>query len=100
MRKAEKNDIDFREIKLQYENLFIEQVDHIKKLVKERELLHIYIRRLEQENTSLAARTNDDQTIQLLTHSSQKPTTYEVNKNKKELIRKKKETFLLRKLGI
>jgi len=100
MRKAEKNDIDFREIKLQYENLFIEQVDHIKKLVKERELLHLYIQRLETENVSLASRTNEDETIKLLTYSSQKPTTYEVNKNKKELIRKKKKTFLLRKLGI
>jgi hypothetical protein len=100
MRKAEKNDIDFREIKLQYENLFIEQVDHIKKLVKERELLHLYIQRLETENVSLASRTNENETIKLLTYSSQKPTTYEVNKNKKELIRKKKETFLLRKLGI
>jgi len=80
MRKAEKNDLDFQQIKFQYENLFIEQVDHIKKLVKERELLHLYIQRLEEENDSLAAKTNDDETIKLLTHSSQKPTSYEVNK--------------------
>jgi hypothetical protein len=80
MRKAEKNDLDFQQIKFQYENLFIEQVDHIKKLVKERELLHLYIQRLEEENSSLAGRTNNDDTIQLLTHSSQKPTSYEVNK--------------------
>jgi hypothetical protein len=100
MRKAEKNDIDFREIKLQYENAFTEQVDHIKKLVKERELLHLYIQRLEAENVLLAGRTNDDETIRLLTYSSQKPTSYEVNEEKKELIIKKMKDFLLRKLGI
>lgn len=80
MRKAEKNDSDFREVKLQYENFFTEQVDHIKKLVKERELLHLYIQRLETENYALAGRTNEDETVQLLTHASQKPATYEVNK--------------------
>jgi hypothetical protein len=80
MKKAEKNDTDLREIQFQYENLFIEQVNQIKKLVKERELLHLYIQRLEAENSSLASRTNDDETIKLLTHSSQKPTSYEVNK--------------------
>lgn len=79
MRKAEKNDIDFGAIRSQYENIFTEQVDQIKKLVKERELLHLYIQRLEKENQSLAGRTNEDETIKLLTHSSEKPTTCEVN---------------------
>ena len=79
MKKAEKNDIDFREIKSQYETLFLEQVNHIKNLVKERELLHSYIRRLEKENATLAARTNNDETVQLLTYSSQSPKSYEVN---------------------
>ncbi|CAF4651275.1 unnamed protein product, partial [Rotaria sp. Silwood1] len=77
IKKAEKNDVDFREMKLNYENVFTEQVNHIKKLVKEREVLHLYIQRLEVENSSLAARTNDDETIKLLTYSSQSPTSYE-----------------------
>lgn len=79
LRKAEKNDMDFREMKLNYENVFTEQVNNIKKLVKERELLHLYIQRLEIENASVAARTNDDETIRVLTHSSQTPTNQEVN---------------------
>jgi len=79
MKKAEKNDVDFREIKSQYENMFIEQVNQMKKLVKERELLHLYIQRLEQENTSLSSRTYNDETVQFLTYSSQTPTSYEVN---------------------
>ncbi|CAF0889259.1 unnamed protein product [Rotaria sordida] len=77
IKKAEKNDADFRDIKLNYEIIFTEQVNHIKKLVKERELLHLYNQRLEVENASLAARTNDDETIRLLTYSSQSPTSYE-----------------------
>jgi hypothetical protein len=79
MKKAEKNDVDFREIKSQYENMFIEQVNQMKKLVKERELLHLYIHRLEQENTLLSSRTYNDETVQFLTYSSQTPTSYEVN---------------------
>ncbi len=79
MKKAEKNDVDFREIKSQYENMFIEQVNQMKKLVKERELLHLYIQRLEQENTLLSSRTYNDETVQFLTYSSQTPTSYEVD---------------------
>ncbi|CAF2660495.1 unnamed protein product [Rotaria sp. Silwood2] len=77
IKKAEKNDIDFREMKLNYETVFTEQANHIKKLIKERELLHLYNQRLEVENASLAARTNDDETIRLLTYASQSPTSYE-----------------------
>lgn len=65
-------------MKSHYDNLFAEQVNNIKKLVKERELLHLYIQRLEAENTSLAAITNDNETAKLLTYSSQAPTTFEV----------------------
>jgi hypothetical protein len=79
MKKAEKNDIDLREMNLQYESLFLEQVNHITKLVKERELLHLYIQRLEKENASLASITKDDETIRLLTYASQLPLTYEVD---------------------
>jgi hypothetical protein len=79
MKKAEKNDIDLREMNLQYESLFLEQVNHITKLVKERELLHLYIQRLEKENASLASITKDDETIRLLTYASQLPSTYEVD---------------------
>ncbi|CAF0928006.1 unnamed protein product [Adineta ricciae] len=75
--KADKNDVDFRDMKSHYDNLFAEQVNNIKKLVKERELLHLYIQRLEAENTSLAAITNDNETAKLLTYSSQAPTTFE-----------------------
>jgi hypothetical protein len=78
MKKAEKNDTDLREMKIQYESVFTEQINHIKKLVKERELSQLYIQRLEAENASLAAITNDDETIKLLTYSSQSPTSYEV----------------------
>ncbi|CAF1608880.1 unnamed protein product [Rotaria magnacalcarata] len=77
LRKAEKNDMDFSEIKLKYENVFTEQVNHLKKLSKERELLHLYIQRLELENASLAAITNDDETIKLLTYASQSSASYE-----------------------
>jgi hypothetical protein len=79
MKKAEKNDMDLRDMKLQYENIVIEQVNQIKKLVKERELLHVYIQRLESENAVLSSRTNEDETVRLLTYSSQSPTSYEVN---------------------
>lgn len=82
MKKAEKNDVDFREIKLQYETFFTEQINQIKKFVKERELLHLYIRRLETENAALASRTNEDETVKLLTYSSESPTSYEVNTKK------------------
>ena len=78
LKKAEKNDIDFCEMKSNYENSFNEQVNHIKKLIKERESLHLYIQRLEAENASLTSRTNDDEIIQLVTYSSQSPTSYEV----------------------
>jgi hypothetical protein len=88
MKKAEKNDVDFNEIKCQYESSFIEQVNEIKKLVKERELLHLYIQRLEQENSLLSSRTTNDQTMQLLTYSSQTPSSFEVDQQGK--IRKKK----------
>jgi hypothetical protein len=79
MRKAEKNDADFREMKLQYENMFIEQVNQIKKLIKERELLHLYIERLERENASISSRTFTDETVQFLTYFAQTPQSYEVN---------------------
>ncbi|CAF4366760.1 unnamed protein product [Adineta steineri] len=77
MKEAEKNDTDFREIKVHYENLFMEQVNQTKKLIKERELLQLHIQRLEQENILLASRTNNDETIKLLTYSSQTPTSYD-----------------------
>ncbi|CAF1103911.1 unnamed protein product [Rotaria magnacalcarata] len=75
--KTEKNDSDLHDMKSHYENLFAEQVNNIKKLVKERELLHLYIQRLEIENTSLVKITNDDDTVKLLNYSSQSPGTYE-----------------------
>ncbi|CAF4426985.1 unnamed protein product, partial [Adineta steineri] len=77
--KTEKNETDFRDMKSHYDNLFAEQVNNIKKLVKERELLHLYIQRLEMENASLVTITNDNETAKLLTYSSQSPTTHEVN---------------------
>ena len=80
MKKAEKNDADFREMKLQYESIFAEQVNQIKKLIKERELLHLYIERLERENASISSRTFSDETVQFLTYSSQTPQSYEVNR--------------------
>jgi len=67
-------------MKSHYENLFGEQVNNIKKLVKEREITHLYIQRLEMENASLVQITNDNETVKLLTHSSQSPTTLEVTK--------------------
>ncbi|CAF2654947.1 unnamed protein product [Rotaria sp. Silwood2] len=76
-KKTEKNDTDLRDMKLHYDNLFAEQVNNIKKLVKERELLHLYIQRLETENASLVTITNDDETVKLLTYASQSPTTFE-----------------------
>ena len=79
MRKAEKNDSDFREMRLQYESVFVEQTNQIKQLVKERELMHTYIGRLETESASLAAITNDSETVRLLTHASRTPTTSEVS---------------------
>ncbi len=82
-KKTEQNDIDFRDMKSHYENLFSEQVNNIKKLVKEREITHLYIQRLEMENASLVQITNDNETVKLLTHSSQSPTTLEVKKTKK-----------------
>ena len=78
MKKAEKNDVDYREMKLQYESVFHEHVTELKKLIKERESLHLYVRRLEAENAFLAATTNDDETIRLLTYASQTPSNPEV----------------------
>lgn len=78
MKKAEKNDVDFGEMKRQYESLYLEQTNEMKKLIKERELLHLYIQRLERENALLSSRTNQDETIQLLTHASQTPHSLEV----------------------
>jgi hypothetical protein len=66
-------------MKSHYDNLFAEQVNNIKKLVKERELLHLYVQRLEMENASLVTITNDNETVKLLNHTSQSPTTLEVN---------------------
>jgi hypothetical protein len=65
-------------MKSHYENLFGEQVNNIKKLVKEREILHLYIQRLEMENASLVNISNDNETAKLLSHTSQSPTTLEV----------------------
>ena len=78
MKKAEKNDVDFGEMKIQYETSFLDQMTEMKKLIKERELLHVYIQRLQRENTLLSSRTTQDQAIQLLTHSSQIPNSFEV----------------------
>jgi len=64
-------------MKSHYDNLFGEQINNIKKLVKEREILHLYIQRLEMENASLVNISNDNETVKLLTHSSQSPTTLE-----------------------
>lgn len=66
-------------MKSHYENLFAEQINNVKKLVKEREILHLYIQRLEAENASLVKITSDDEAVKLLTYSAQSPTTYEVN---------------------
>ena len=77
--KTDQNERDFRDMKSHYENLFGEQVNNIKKLVKEREILHLYIQRLEMENASLVTITNDNETVKLLTHTNQSPTTLEVN---------------------
>jgi hypothetical protein len=96
MKKAEKNDVDFNQIKFQYESSFIEQVNQIKNLVKERELLHLYIQRLERENSLLSSRTTNDQTMQLLTYSSQTPTSFEVDQQGKI---PKKKFLLFRNLG-
>jgi len=68
-------------MKSHYDNLFGEQVNNIKKLVKEREILHLYIQRLEMENASLVNITNDNETVKLLNHTSQSPTTLEVKNN-------------------
>ncbi len=65
-------------MKSHYENLFGEQVNNIKKLVKEREILHLYIQRLEMENASLVNISNDNETAKLLSHTSQSPNTLEV----------------------
>ena len=68
-------------MKSHYENLFAEQVNNVKKLVKERELLHLYIHRLETENAQLVNISNDNETVKVLTYSSQAPNTSEVKKN-------------------
>ena len=67
-------------MKSHYENLFAEQVNNIKKLVKERELLHLYIQRLEMENANLVTINNDHETSKLLTYSSQSPSNLEVRR--------------------
>ena len=54
-------------------------MNNVKKLVKERELLHLYIQRLEMENASLVNISNDNEASKLLTYSSQSPNTLEVN---------------------
>ncbi|CAF1314435.1 unnamed protein product, partial [Didymodactylos carnosus] len=76
LKKIEKNDIDFRDTKSHYENLFAEQVNNVKRLVKERELLNLYIKRLETENHTLTT-INTDETTRLLAHTVQSPTTIE-----------------------
>jgi len=76
-KKSEKNDADFQDMKSHYENLFAEQVNNIKKLVKERELLHLYVQRLEVENANLVTINNDNETSKLLTYSSQSPSNLE-----------------------
>ena len=43
MKKADKNDVDFREMKRQFENDCLDLAKQIKKFIKERELLHLYI---------------------------------------------------------
>jgi hypothetical protein len=84
-------------MKSHYDNLFGEQVNNIKKLVKEREILHLYIQRLEMENASLVNITNDNETVKLLNHTSQSPTTLEVKNN----FRNKSIKFdFFRKLGV
>lgn len=65
-------------MKSHYDNLFAEQVNNVKKLVKERELLHLYVQRLEAENASLVTITNDNDTAKLLTYSAHTPGTLEV----------------------
>lgn len=65
-------------MKSHYENLFAEQVNNVKKLVKERELLHLYIQRLEMENAQLVNISSDNETVKVLTYSSQSPNTPEV----------------------
>lgn len=79
MRKAEKNDLDFREMKSRFDSAFLEQVEQIKTLIKERELLRLYIKRLEKENASLTAINRSDQTVQLITRAAVVPTSFEVN---------------------
>jgi hypothetical protein len=66
-------------MKSHYDNLFGEQVNNIKKLVKEREILHLYIQRLEMENASLVNIANDSETAKLLSYTTQPPNTLEVN---------------------
>lgn len=78
MKKAEKNDADFSELKNQFENRFNEQTKLIKQLIKERELLHLHIKRLEKENGQLAAVTKENETIRLLTLAAQIPTDLDV----------------------
>lgn len=55
-------------------------MNNVKKLVKERELLHLYIQRLEMENASLVNISNDNEASKLLTYSSQSPNTLEVSR--------------------
>ena len=88
-------------MKSHYDNIFAEQVNNIKKLVKERELLHLYIQRLETENASLVKITDDNDTVQLLTYSSQSPTTLKVWSLNLVFLRvKKKNSVFLGSMGI
>ena len=80
MQKVEKTEAGYRDMKLHYENLFAEQVNHVKKLVKERELLQLYTQRLEAENSSLVTISSDHETTRLLTYASQTPATLEVGR--------------------
>ena len=80
MDKVEKTETGYRDMKLHYENLFAEQVNHVKKLVKERELLHLYTQRLEAENSSLVTINSDHETTRLLTYASQTPATLDVGR--------------------
>jgi hypothetical protein len=78
MKKAEKNDVDFHEMKLQYERVFIEQVHRMNQLVTERELLHSSIQRIEHENASLKTIIDDNDKKQRLSCTSEIPTNIDV----------------------
>lgn len=85
-------------MKSHYENLFAEQVNNIKKLVKERELLHLYVQRLEMENANLVTINNDHETSKLLTYSSQSPSNMEVGSAR--VFSSIPQSFSFRKRGV